>query len=800
MCRKVCDFHDVAKYTDYYQDYLIDGKDTKYKNHAHLSACLLFLNLTDDLKSFFPQKRLKDVAYFIAYLSVRLHHSHLRLENLFFDSDVRKKAMQEELLTQSKNILEKLTIIQGELNEIDINLGTHLQNINRVFTDKYFVHMPAALTNGRFSKDTNIWYFLLIYLYSNLIDNDKLDSANVKGKQKVIIHPEVIDAYIQKKHGTKLNDNKLITKRKRAKETMTNIIENLNGELVKNLRFYTITAPTGLGKTLAALECALRLRNKIKEVEGYTPRIITAIPFINIIEQTRIDYEMICKDGTLVVHHSLADFAKVINSKSVSDESNSLDKLLLEVESWDGDIILTTFVQLFHSLLTDSNRALKKINKLAGSIVILDEVQAIPAKYMPLIGALLIKLGEYFGTRFILMTATQPKILEFGQKLLKYPEVKKVELFPDNEKYFNSLKRTKLIPLLEYEMTQEDVISLFLEKWQPEKSALIVVNTIKRSIEIYNKLIKKQKEGKINKNTQIYYLSTNIIPLQRKKVINEIKKKLDAGISVILVSTQTIEAGVDLDFDIGFRDLGPLESLIQIAGRINRENKKGEFLPVYVFQIKEGTQTDCQSVYKLHRLDRTKKLLIERLKETERNYIEEYEYRLLVEKYYQKEFEAGIAEESRVIWEGIKKLAFKEITKFQLIEQAGEIADVFVELDETATCLANAYETIKALLYSKKDVTLHYDDIEKIIGKKIELSSLSIFELKALIKLIKSKMNEYIIQLRVNRAVKNRPLSFNIRSECKTIADFFWIPKENINEYYDLKTGFIDETGAALFY
>ena len=132
---------------------------------------------------------------------------------------------------------------------------------------------------------------------------------------------------------------------------------------------------------------------------------------------------------------------------------------------------------------------------------------------------------------------------------------------------------------------------------------LVVVNTISRSIELF-RVLKKSFE-KVRDKPIVLYLSTNIIPMQRKQIIKKAKELLKREKPVILISTQTIEAGVDLDFDLGFRDLAPLESLIQVAGRVNREGKKGEYLPVYVVSLED----DVQRVYAFHHIDRTRTLL-----------------------------------------------------------------------------------------------------------------------------------------------------------------------------------------------
>ncbi len=775
--------HDYGKYTDFFQKYLLNGESSDCKAHAHISACFLYNFLANKGIMEHLDKNDKLGVLFLAYFSVRMHHRSLTLAGLF------------DGLSQVKNILNKQSDhLKHKALEIlkDIKLGNEFTmkeyadccEVNKLLDDKFFTLMPQLLGGGRLRHEK--WYFLLIFLFSLLIDADKLNSAGIKFLNKKRISPDEVLEFIKRKHESQKNVD-INSKRERARQTIVGRIAGLTTEELISTRFFTITAPTGIGKTLASLQAALLLQERIEKIFGYTSRIITAIPFINIIEQTRKDYEEILKDkAKLIVNHRLADLTDT-NARD-SEEVIPIELSLLEVEAWEGDIILTTFVQLFHSIFTGKNRALKKINKLAGSIVILDEVQSLPEKYMPLVAAVMSKIVQYFGTRFILMTATQPRLLDLGNLLISqtskdsFEKIKSVELLPDHESYFKNMKRTKFVSMLNTKLDTQQFTTLFLEKWKHNKSALIVVNTIKRSIEIFKKL--KELCGESKYNVPILYLSTNIIPKKRNEVIMQARELLKKNSPIIMVSTQTIEAGVDLDFDMAFRDIAPIESLVQTAGRVNREGKKGNFLPVYIVEMEK----DSQYVYKLHNLERTRKIL------EESPILYEPEYRRVIEEYYSRILAEGIPDESRKLWtQGIIDLDFEKLKEFELIEKRGEIVDVLVECDEYVSKLADAYEHVLKSK-DKLDVELLADVIPKMDFKEYK-GKLSPFTRKAILKMILIQMSNYIIQIRVSKLKNNLPLKFSNRNGVE--STLFWISPDQLERYYDVETGFIDMTGEA---
>lgn len=766
-------FHDIGKYTSYFQNYIRDGKKSINSEHAHISALYIYIALKDKIK--LDSEDDVKIILLLSYLCARFHHSSLTID-IGHSDKAKERKMWNDVKVKWENLLKFKAEIVKDLNQL-ANIESNLDKLKKIEEiikndDAYKIARRFRVGKNKSSK----WFFLFIYVFSLLIDADKMDSANIITEEVNGISPNKVQEYLS----TKPKSHDLVDRREKARKTIINSIKNLSKEELREIKFFTLTAPTGIGKTLSSLQAALTLQERISVIENYTPRIITAIPFINIIEQNKIEYEnVIGSDGKIVVHHRLNDFSKL----KTTDESMPIDKKLMEVESWEGDFVLTTFVQLFQSIFTGRNKPLKKIHKLAGSIVILDEAQAIPEKYMPIVGAMLIEISRYLGTRFILMTATQPKILDFGNLLVKSTEVKVVQLLPNYKDYFKDLTRTKLVPMIKKEMDLDGFINVFFEKWENDKSALIVVNTIKRSIQIFNEI--KEQLNNRGINVPLYYLSTNIIPCARRKLIKEVKLRLEQG-PAILVSTQTIEAGVDLDFDMAFRDFAPLDSIIQTAGRVNREGKKDIHRPVYIVKILK----DTEYVYDLMIRSNTLDIL---LKDNE---ILESEYGEVADKYYFEALNRGVSDDSLELWQdGILKLNFNVIEKFKLID-ADDVEDVFIELDEKATKIADIYEM------AYKGEPIEKEMLEEVFGKEQNIDEytreLNAFQRKALLGLISTKLSDYIIQVRVQRLKENTPIEFSNRGDAYT--DLFWVPSTQLNYYYDVKTGFkADNSGAYLF-
>jgi CRISPR-associated endonuclease/helicase Cas3 len=325
---------------------------------------------------------------------------------------------------------------------------------------------------------------------------------------------------------------------------------------------FRLGAPTGAGKTLASAGFALRhaaLHNK--------RRIIVAVPFLTITEQNAGVYRrMLDEDGAdpaVLEHHSQANF----------DDEQARHWARLAAENWDAPFVVTTFVQLFESLFGRKPSAMRKVHRLAGSVIVLDEVQALPHQMLaPILDGLKV-LVRHFGATVLLSSATQPSFWALGE----FKDVKCVDLVRDTPKLVNDLRRVRF----EWQLNPKPTLANIAAQASEIGTALVVVNTTADAKTVYDHW-RETTPGQT-----AWHLSTRMCPDHRQRVLKAVRQRLNADEPVLLVSTQLIEAGVDVDFPVVFRALAPADSLLQAAGRANREGRR-ETGRVVIFAPEDG--------------------------------------------------------------------------------------------------------------------------------------------------------------------------------------------------------------------
>jgi len=767
--------HDFGKYTSYFQEHLLKSINLGVRSHhAFLSGLFTAHQVKLYLeKSSFEKEIIDRFLPLISYVVVHRHHGDLRspeeiIPRLNNESEVRI------VLEQIKDLQENLDSIKKDINGLRILKIESFINSKVVKEILHYLHRKRyeLIEKEVLSENQKIkLYFLTLLLYSALIDADKKITAKVSKIERKNIPSDIVDNYI--KISFKISDGSSLDKmRQEVYKNVVNKVDYLN----LNEKIFTLTAPTGSGKTLTALSFALKLRERIRREKNYIPRIIYCLPFVNIIEQ---NYDVFSKvlslisdfkrnlSSYLLKHHHLADL-----EYKHGNELKPLDESLLLIEAWESEIIVTTFVQLMHTIVGFKNSFLKKFHNLVGSIIILDEVQSIPVEYWKLTRNVLDYLTKILGCYVVQMTATQPIIFSKSEK---------VELLEKNEKYFNSLGRVVLKSKINKEFTDEEFIEWFRKIFSKEKSYLIVVNTIGKSINLYTLFKNNLKEEVIGfseylindrrisclqpidelaeyffrkKLRPLIHLSANIIPCQRLYRINFLKKFLERGGKAIVISTQVVEAGVDLDFDVVIRDIGPLDSIIQVAGRCNRNNGKkvGEF---FVFKLCSGY---AQYVYgAVHPmisecLLRNKKILKEK------------EFYSLIHAYF-KEVSQRIPDcKSKKIWEAMLNLCFHhnqlpDVSDFKLIEEKGQFCEVFIEIDENAKIIEKEFR-------------------QNVLKERDFLKRKNTF-----LKLKKDFLN-YLLSIRKEHLEKNTPPKMEN-------SNIYFVPASQLQNFYDLETGYI---------
>ena len=528
-------YHDIAKLKNNFQIYIRDTSNDKLdKNHSLLSAYFFLLNSKFD-----------EIPTLFGFLAIISHHGDV--------VNLMTLAREANKFFKNQKELEQWDEVAGAAKNIKIYSG--LSTKKDEFLDRA-EKLRQYLVLSQYRHKFNYEDFINFKsLYSNLIYSDKFEAIFSMPRQESKDIPiDVLEAGIQN-----LPPNK-------KRDAFRNFVLNNFDE---NYKLFTLTAPTGYGKTLTALNFALKF-NK--------PRIIYALPFTSIIDQTYDIVAKIYKSSDILV--SKAHHKTTISEENLTDEDR-YSKIKFLMESFSGEINVTTLYQLIFALFGNKNKDNVKFNQLKNSVVIIDEAQAIPYNFRKDFILLCEIISQRLGTIFIFMSATMPVI-----KSENFKEISNLDYFAKQDRY--------VIKWLD--IGGEDELLEKICEAASDKNTLVVVNTIKKAQELFTKL--RDKFSCFCLNGYMYDDHKRATTKAVKCAID--KSKIDPlAIKILLISTQSIEAGVDLDFDIGFREVSPISSIIQTAGRVNRHfgATRGE---LYVFpEISKFTNLIYGDLYKV---------------------------------------------------------------------------------------------------------------------------------------------------------------------------------------------------------
>lgn len=394
--------------------------------------------------------------------------------------------------------------------------------------------------------------FLIRMLYSCLVDADYLDTekfmsdgtANRESGDEISVLWRRLQRHISDWMGNQ--DRNTINGRR------TEILKACMEGALSTKGLFRLTVPTGGGKTVASLAFALR-----HALEQGLERVIYVIPYTSIIEQNAKVFQDILGHENVLEHHCNVDYAS----------TKELKPMQLAIENWDKPIVVTTNVQFFESLFSNKSSKCRKLHNIANSVIIFDEAQMLPSDYLkPCIQAIE-ELIRHYKCSVVLCTATQPALGKLFSEDITYQE-----LCPRVEEQFRFFKRSAIESL--GKISEETL----LERLRTEHQALCIVNTKKSAQKLYQEM---SEEG-------VYHLSTLMYPVHRKAVLKKIRARLKMGEKCILIATSLVEAGVDLDFQSVYRQLAGIDSVIQAAGRCNREGTRAmEDSHTYIFQMED---------------------------------------------------------------------------------------------------------------------------------------------------------------------------------------------------------------------
>jgi len=638
MAAIVARCHDFGKATTWFQEYVVGERDaSKRTNHSLLGAYLGYYVLN--------QLDYDSEDCLAAFVALAKHHGHLpnveeyveKVSRFEKTSDANNER-QRVVIEQVENVDDhRRAFAQSFVSDITDGDGSWDEFVEEVgekddsLFDTVNNHVSMFALGSDRSSPSEEFYELLLQLWSGLILADKTAAAGVKDDALSASEPDArtLSEYIAELGGDADEDSQgdaLNSLRDEARDDVLDGVEQFHDA---DTSVATLTLPTGMGKTLTGLSAALTLRN-----EG--ERVIYALPFTSVIDQVADEltdvFDTDAQDDLLTVHHHLAETVTKL-SDSGEDPDKHAELAEMVAESWRSGMTLTTFVQLFESVVGPSNTQSMKLPALYDSVIVLDEPQALPMKWWKLVDRVTTILTEEYNATIVAMTATQPATTdEDAASQALFDEA--FELVSDVDRYFDYFERVEYVihdSVLAFDDTDATVDyktagQAILDETSETESALAICNTIDSATELTDSVKERETvvdvgqclkqefddgradvdalvervETTLGSNERaVVHLSTRLRPSDRLTLIEATKRLTERDIPLVAVSTQLIEAGVDISFDRVYRDIAPIDSIVQAAGRCNRslERDHGTVTLWWLAPPADTTKTPAQAVY-----------------------------------------------------------------------------------------------------------------------------------------------------------------------------------------------------------
>lgn len=604
---KLAKFHDLGKGSVAFQTYIQDPQhyrgDPREKAHTPLSLFLTLLLTQGDGWDALDALGLSAV--------VRGHHTALPTipERKIgavscSDRDINNFAGGESVRVLKKQLSNLDFVELGRQTSLQVTKDWKLirdDPAGYVRKTKRYIDDVLIKALQKMTEEDAVFYRLKIQLlFSLLLEADKallaISNPEVYLKRE---SPQWDEQWVEQRirnfedqNKEKDQDPKRLTNKLRGKmreEVKLSIEEDFEDSI------FSLTAPTGCGKTLLAATWALKMQEKIRSRSENPAKIIIVLPFLSVIDQTAKEYAKLLaiggveQDGRwLLTSHSLSD-RSYGHGMEVKDER-------FFVDTWRSELIITTYDQFLMSLMDPKARYQMRFHHLCDALIIMDEVQSLPCQLWQPLDKVFQGLVNLGSSKLLLMSATLPSFVSQHTPLVK-----------DYSSYFAAFSRYKLVFSLEETISIDDFCGLMVERlsdWlNQHKRVLITLNTRGSARKVWQEI--KESWIDVEVGMKLFFISADVTPKDRLEIVDEIKQ----GNPCIVVSTQSIEAGVDIDLDLVLRDFAPLDSLIQIAGRCNREGK-GARGTVEIFDIvNENERRYSEMIYDAIHLQVTRSLL-----------------------------------------------------------------------------------------------------------------------------------------------------------------------------------------------